>query len=402
MISTLGTTLLALLQAPAPPCADSAKAVTPASLPWVHLVEHLACERIRLTADISRGHALLKARAEREAPALLGRIEVEPPKPRPTGYRLLPELTADAAESSQPLRENRYSIQQVLGVSHGERVAAGVFAHRAAADSLPLEPQVRELERLRRQLRWLESSITYHRFWQKSGDDSRAFFDRRNELVLKARALDQLVRSGADSAVVGAVRQSLAAELAPFAATPGLRWRLDPDGTRVLPVEVVTDIADTTFLAAFALAVRRAWVESPAAREARFRVELTWKLVAPEQLYPEGVPAIGAAIVETDHIARFPAGALVLTTGGRSTHAWVGRYIQLGTAPFGPRTLAHEFSHLLGFSDGYLRGTEGAGTDPFGYIFVEWTGIIDDLMGSSGAGRVTREMVDTVVRAYAP
>lgn len=394
--------LLTAFQTPSAPCADSAKAVTPASLPWVHLVEHLGCERVRLTADIARGHARLKERVEREAPALMVRIEVEPPKPRPTGYGLLPELTADAAESSQPLRESRYSIQHVLGVSTAERRAAGVFAERAQADTLPLEPQVRELERLRRQLRWIESSITYHRFWQKSGDDSRAFFDRRNELVQRARALNELVRAKADTAMTEAIRRPLAAELAPFAATPGLAWRLDPDGTRILPVEVATDIADSAFLAAFKAAVQRAWSDSPAAREANFRVELTLKQIRPEELYPEGVPAVGAAIVETDHVARFPKGALVLTTGGKSTHAWVGRYIQLGTAPFGPRTLAHEFSHLLGFSDGYLRGTEGSSSDPFGYVFVEWTGIIDDLMGSSSAGRVTEEMVAQMVAAYRP
>lgn len=394
--------MFSLLLALQLPCPDSVAAVTPASLPWVAVVEHIGCERIRLADVIAVGHGRLRERAEREAPALLPRIEAEPPRPRPTGYGLLPELTADPVASPPALNESRYSIQALLVAAAAERRAAAHWAARTVGDTAAIEPLVGELERLKRQLRWLESSVTYHRFWQKAGEDSRAFFDRRNELVLQARALDALLRSRADTALSGVVRRALAAELAPFAATPGLRARREPDGSLVLPVTVITDIADSAFLAAFEAAVAREWNQSPAAQAARFLVELTVERVTAESLYPEGPPAVGASIVEAEHLRRFPAGALVLTTGGRSTHAWVGRYIQLGTAAIGPRVLAHEFGHLLGFSDGYLRGTEGAGTDPFGYVFVEWTGIQDDLMGAPSRGRVSHDMIDRILAAYAP
>jgi len=396
----LAAALLAL-QAPVPAsCPDSVRAVAEGALPWEHRVAELACERWGLADDLARGHARLLARARVEAPAMLPRIQPEPPKPRPTGYQLLPEITADAALAATPLAESRFGLAALEGATRAERSAARVFAGRAEADTVPLEPQVRELERLRRRLAWIESSLSYHRFWQKAGDESRAFFDRRNELVLKARVLEALVRAGTDTAWSGILRRELVGQLAPFAPTPGLAIRPEAEGGLVLPVEVVTDITDTVFLAAFQAAVDREWNQSAALQAAGLRVALTVTRVAPELLYPEGVPARGSAVDEAAHLKRFPAGALVLTTGGKSTHAWVGRYIQLGTAPVGPRVLAHEFGHLLGFSDGYLRGTEGSSADRYGYLFVEWSGIMDDLMGAPGTGQVTPAMAAELVKAY--
>jgi len=392
---------LALLALQAPTCPDSVRAVAPAALPWEQLVANLACERWVLAADIASGHARLLARARAEAPALLDRIQPTPPAPRPTGYQLLPALTADAAIATTPLVESRFGLEALTIATMQERIAAMNFAARAQTDTGALEPQVRELDRLRRRLSWIESNISYHRFWQKSADDSRAFFDGRNRLVLRARELLALETARRDSAGAAAIRQELVEAIAPFAATPGLRATRQPDGELVLPVVVVTDITDSTFLARFANAVEQEWNQSAAARARRFRIALSVTTIPPAQLYPDGVPGRGTAIDEAAHVKRFPAGALVLTTGGRSTHAWVGRYVQLGTAPIGPRVLAHEFGHLLGFADGYLRGTEGARNDPMGFMIVEWTGILDDLMGAPGSGRVTAAMVDRMIRAYA-
>ena len=64
------------------------------------------------------------------------------------------------------------------------------------------------------------------------------------------------------------------------------------------------------------------------------------------------------------------------------------------------RTLAHEFGHLLGFSDAYLRSYRGDPRDPYGVVLVEWTGLIDNLMGSPEVGRVTEGMIETLIDAY--
>ena len=97
---------------------------------------------------------------------------------------------------------------------------------------------------------------------------------------------------------------------------------------------------------------------------------------------------------------RFPAGSLLLTTGGASTHAWTGQWIALGPEELSRHTLAHEFSHLLGFGDAYLRGFEGKPDDRYGLVLVEWTGLQDDLMGNVRGGRVTRGMIETLLEAY--
>ncbi len=89
-----------------------------------------------------------------------------------------------------------------------------------------------------------------------------------------------------------------------------------------------------------------------------------------------------------------------MTTGGESTHAWTGRWMVLGPEEVSGRMLAHEFAHLLGFDDAYLRGFDGDPDGPFGVVLVEWTGLRDDLMGNVRGGRVTRDMVETLVKAY--
>jgi hypothetical protein len=78
----------------------------------------------------------------------------------------------------------------------------------------------------------------------------------------------------------------------------------------------------------------------------------------------------------------------------------VGDYIFLGTDPESRRTLAHEFGHLLGFSDAYVRGYDGDPGGEYGAVIVEWTGLSDDLMGSPGRGRVSSEMIETILTAY--
>ena len=103
--------------------------------------------------------------------------------------------------------------------------------------------------------------------------------------------------------------------------------------------------------------------------------------------------------VET-HRSLFPGCPLVLTTGASSTNALVGDRIVLDTSPVSRRTLAHEFGHLLGFSDAYIRGYDGEPDDPYGVVLVEWTGLTDDLMGSPGGGQVNEEMIEKLITAY--
>jgi hypothetical protein len=100
------------------------------------------------------------------------------------------------------------------------------------------------------------------------------------------------------------------------------------------------------------------------------------------------------------HLALFPGCHFVLTTGASGTSAITGKHIVLGTDPVSSHTLAHEFGHLLGFEDAYVRGYDGDPGDPFGVVLVEWSGLKDDLMGDPGGGQVSDEMIETLIRAY--
>ena len=88
------------------------------------------------------------------------------------------------------------------------------------------------------------------------------------------------------------------------------------------------------------------------------------------------------------------------TPEGYSIVPLTGDRIVLGTRPVSGRTLAHEFGHLLGFSDAYVRGYDGSPEDPYGVVLVEWTGLTNDLMGSPGGGKVSDEMMRTLIETY--
>ena len=151
---------------------------------------------------------------------------------------------------------------------------------------------------------------------------------------------------------------------------------------------------------AFKAGVDEAFSQSVAARTHQFSVDLEWRLVGADALYQDGPPRYGAVIDLGAHRSRFLDCPLVLTTGAESTHALVGDRIVLGTDPESHNTLAHEFGHLLGFSDAYVRGYDGDPGGDYGAVIVEWTGLSDDLMGSPGRGRVSSEMIETILTAY--
>ena len=76
-------------------------------------------------------------------------------------------------------------------------------------------------------------------------------------------------------------------------------------------------------------------------------------------------PAIGETIDLAAHARRFPEDGALLTTGAASLQLAGSRALVLGPHDVSPRTLAHEFGHLLGFPDAYLRGYRDLGADGF-------------------------------------
>jgi hypothetical protein len=370
--------------------------------PWQRVLTWLEAERDRFAADLEQARVLLIARAERENPELVQRLTDKPAVPRRTGYGLLPDVEPDRSLQELEPRRQAYSLESLTTVSAANFRDAALLKSRVAEEpTAPLERLIAEYERLQPKLENLDSHINYHSMWQQAAIDDAEFFTRQNRIHARAIEWDQS-RANVDPQASDSARMEIAELVATFRPTPGLAIELDASGTRVLRVSVATDITDASFLEKFRRGVLAAFSESEAARARRFRVDLTFDQITPASLYPDGSPETGAAIDKDAHVARFPNGALVLTTGAKRTHAFVGRHIQLGTDPKVPRSLAHEFAHLLGFKDAYLRAFEDSPDDPFGCVFVEWTGLRNDLMGSPSRGPVTVAMIDQLLKAYGP
>jgi hypothetical protein len=367
---------------------------------WEEIHRRLGQRRDVLARDLEGARRALRRRAAEE-PALLARLAPRPVEVREVGWGVLPEILDDEPSRDVAPRERRYALADLASDFDRDFRLATALAERAERADLPLEPLVEEFEWLRERLGLLEDHLGYHAYWQRAVIEYLDYFRRQNVLVARAREMVGLREVGERPARVTALRSEIRETVAPFRPAPGLRVERRADGTRVLPVVVTTDVADVAFLDVFQAAVRSAFSESEAARARRFRVELTLQPITPETLYGTGRAPVRGATLDVDaHLDRFPAGALVLTTGETSTHAWTGRAIVLGPTPINRRTLAHEFGHLLGFQDAYLRGFDGDPGDPFGIVLVEWTGLTDDLMGDGRGGRVTLEMIDRLLEAY--
>lgn len=382
-----------------------ASAVEPraaADAPWEHVHRWLGTERDRMAAHLETAHAALLARARAAGDdELVERLRVEPPQPRPHGYGILPEILDDPPRQPVVTRRNLYSLESLSTAYTGEFRDAALLAGRAVSEpDLPLAPWVSEFERLRERMKSLEDHLDYHAKWQVEVVAHKAWFYRNNRIIDKVRKMTALQAQGAPRAQIDAAREEVLRRLAPFRPTPGLTIDTRDDGTRVLTFEVCTDIDDKAFLDTVRRAVEETYAGSAAARSLRFALDLRWRRLSADALYPEGPPAVGSEIDPDDHEQRFPKGALVFTTGAASTHAWTGRSVRLGPSPLARRTLAHEFSHLLGFDDAYLRGYEGDPRGTFGVVLVEWVGLRDDLMGNPQGGAVTVKMIETLLDAY--
>jgi hypothetical protein len=265
---------------------------------------------------------------------------------------------------------------------------------------MEFESLVDSFENLLKQFRSLENNLSYHYLWQKEVVRYAVYFQEKNKLVALARQMNMLILKNESAQQVAGLREQLMQSVASFRPTEGLRILSLIDGRKVLPVTVCTDIEDQDLLQAFYDGVQDAFSRSPAAMEQRFSVDLKWRVIGAEVLYPKGAPTRGAKIDLRKHRDLFQDCPLVLTTGASSTSAMVSDRIFLGTGTTSRRTLAHEFGHLLGFEDAYVRGYDGNPGDSYGVVIVEWTGLSSDLMGDSGRGEVSNEMIKTLIVAY--
>jgi hypothetical protein len=384
------TTLLALAMP-----ISAQEAVAPH--PWQSALQWLDAEVERFSGSLRSAQTTLRGRAEAaQRPDLTLRLQKQPPAPRPRGYGVIPPLLPDLPIEAKPLRNRRYSLEEVTtGFARDVRDAA-LLALRAETTA-DLGVATGEYERLQQRLDFLQAQVSYHRHWQRAVPEHRPWFEFQNRKGMRVANLAKLLADPTQREAAQQAQRQVREEIAPFVPTAGLRCQPGTDGRPQLKVVVITDLRDETMLAMFRGAVEREWIA--VAREHGLDLRLELRPMRNDEWVSPPPPA-GEVVDVTAHLKRFPADALVLTTGAASMHAMVGRAIVLGGDPVRLRELAHEFGHLLGFQDAYLRTFEGQPTDPFGVVLVEWEGILPDLMGASSTGAVSAEMVARLLAAY--
>jgi len=303
--------------------------------PWNFAMIDLETLRDDTTTALNTARSTLleRTRAARETD-LVARLLEEPPGILPRGYGILPEVTDEPSTRTRALAETRYSIERLLGLAkHWANAAEALATAGTPASDTSLDDLVTDYEKQRDRLQDLDDQLAYHAYWQDAVVDYPAFFEARNRIVSLVRDLKDAQARGETPERVAALETEILAKVAPFVPTKGLAIRTKRDGTQVLPVTVFTDITVKKFLKQFRAAVTAGFSRSPAARNLDFEVDLEIRRISPKQLYPEGPPAKGDAIDLEAHIARFPEGTMILTTGAVSAMRTCGGSREIRTIP---------------------------------------------------------------------
>ena len=390
--------------------------------PYVIRGRQVEARQRELTARVQQFHEQLVATLRRDAPELLPRLD--PPPPIATGYQLLPSIVPDPAPAQTPavLQPVSYSwpwSETLIRREDEELTRLEDAAARAVKQpALPLLDSIlTQYRKLIDRKKLADADVNYNWLWQAAIARSPASFDRATRLsraLLERQSLRQSLGNERDSAVRATLADLIAKrsdEIDRGLATdiqrtspPGFVRFTQQGSTWTITVPIVTDIQDSVFLAAFTSAVEETWRSRAEGGEVAYAVRLDIRTIAPHALYSGAAvttqpprppkppsatcapPARGAAIDLQAHIARFPPGVAVLTTGAGSTHVTAGRAIVVSPHDASRRMLAHEFGHLLGFRDAYLRGWRDAGAD--GYVVTELVVDQSDIMGNSKTGVV--------------
>jgi len=289
------------------------------------------------------------------------------------GYGVLPRILDNANAGSPPVSVFSYSWPITDGYIAGERTKLELAEARlhsamnASSDEKAkvIADLVADYRNLLNNQRTIDQYIQYNQFWQRSIAQDRVRFDQLT------KAYD-LMKSD-DPDVAQAIREVLGKPSVPSFIT------VDHSipGRIVMRVPVYSDIEDQEFLAKAKRSIEELWQARDG--ETSYCVEIDFRRVP-----PSAQP--GDHIDVRAHAEHFPEDGAVLTTGAQTTHSFVGRYIALAPGDLPARTLAHEFGHVLGFRDGYIRGYRDLGEH--GFEILELTSVFDDIMSAPREGHV--------------
>jgi hypothetical protein len=358
------------------------------------------------TAELAAAYSRLKARITAEAPASLPKLDPEPPKPAESGYQIIGKIERyDIPAHRHVLKPPETTIGRYSWLVTNrilDDLQARLAALEAGIAKQPFQMSlVDDYRRLVDGKANLEENIRYNRNWQLQIATNRARYDLMNKYAAAAMerkdVLAQLKNKedptlrARERALLGTVKRGA------LRATP------KPDYVRVswsgglarLRVRVYTDIADGELRRRIVPAIEKFW-RIPG----EYEVKVDLHYVSPQKLYaPAAPPAKGAAINLKSHVARFPRDGAVITSGALLTYAEIGDsgrpFVVIGASGTSEIVLAHEFGHLLGLSDAYLRGYRDLGPDGFEVFEV----IVDhsDIMCAPGEGMVQKHHFERVL-----
>lgn len=338
---------------------------------------------------LDKFHETLRGNLQRDIPALLTELEDAPPQPVVYGYQLLPHIVDNGPLDRKPVSTFSYSWPITRGYIDGE----GIKLERALAElqqatqstgiakSAMMLSLIAEYKDLVNDQRVIDQYIQYNRLWQRTIAEDRPRYDEMTKLYKLMQTVDP--------DIAGSVRQLLGQPLVPTSIKVEI-----PDAATlkegekphiVVHVPVYTDIESDGYLAQAKASIQNVWKAEDA--DASYSIEIEWRKISTAVLYEgQAAPKRGDHLDMKVHVAHFPSDGVVLTTGAEITNAIVKRYIALGPGDMSMRTLAHEFGHLLGFPDGYIRGYKDLGDT--GFEIQELTSVFDDIMSAPREGIV--------------
>jgi hypothetical protein len=332
----------------------------------------------------------LRTLIEQGVPSLVPELEPDdaPPETGVYGYQLLPPVVEEYRTGGERVTTFTYSWNVTRSYIDSERgkLDDAWAEMRRLTTAISLERArglIEQYHDLVDNQKVIDQYVQYNRFWQREIARNRSRFDRFTEIY-------SLLVSGAPGA----------AETArDFLSPPKVPSFLEIDRSRpglmVLHLPVYTDIPDDTFLGVVEEGVERLWrVEGT---DFTYQVDVEFRKVPVSEVYPSGrAPFPGDHIDLDSHADRFPRDGALLTTGAQSTYGYVGRYVALGPGEISVRTLAHEFGHVLGFDDGYIRGYRDVGAG--GFEILELTAFFEDIMSAPREGRVLSSHFELMVQ----
>jgi len=331
--------------------------------------------RDRLNAFFIALRAAIEQEATSTAIALprLQQDEAPPLSATRFGYGILPRIVDVPVAGVPPVSVFSYSWPITEGYIAGEneklRLAEAELQvlRDAPGDEKTkhISSLVREYRNLLINHRTIDQYLQYNQFWQQSIAQDRARFDQLTKVY-------ELMKSDA-SDIAKAIREVLGKPDVPSFVSVD---RSLPNCV-ILRVPLYTDIQDDEFLSKAKQAIEKLWQASDS--DEMYLVQVEIRKIAP-------LAEQGARVDVRLIAAQFPEDGGVLMTGAQTTHSFVGRYVALAPGDLSTQTLAHEFGHVLGFRDGYIRGYRDLGER--GFEILELTSVFDDIMSAPREGHV--------------